>query len=123
MSTPMVKVPLEEMSTTPSFMLSGSFIRLWVGAILVCSISLPVSVRSTGAMAEPMKTKRNIPAKMITAPVARGLRKKRFTASLPGLSNRSSAKVSSLEPPKNILRSQRKGAGPFREEAFFSLIF
>ncbi len=67
----MVKVPREEMSSAPSFMPSGSFIRLWVGAMLVCSISLPVSVRSTGAMAEPMNTNRNIPTSTIaiTPPV------------------------------------------------------
>ena len=85
-STPMVKVPREEISSAPSFMPSGNFIRLWVGAMLVCSISLPVSVRSTGARAEPMNTNRNIPTSTITEPVASGLRKNRFTACLEGLS-------------------------------------
>ena len=116
----MVKVPREEISTTPSFMPSGSFIRLMVGAMLACIISLPVSVRSTGEMAEPINTNRNIPTSTITEPVARGLRKNRFTACLEGLSYRSS--WTSLDPPMNIRPSQRKGAKPLWAEFLLSLI-
>ena len=84
--TPMVKVPREEMSTAPSFISSGSFIRLMVGLTFTWSISLPVSVRSTGAKMGPINTNRNMPTRIVSAMTASGFRKKRLTASFPGLS-------------------------------------